>query len=141
MMSNNTNHRTPRSVRGHSIKPQNEHERLIRRLMKKPSKEEALEWLAESGRERRRTLGEFTSATKSKVLVTGIYGAGATKVLAVDIKADSKGNQRTGKLIVALPKNAEARETIFKWCKKQGNALGFSPERDGGEKYLFLLLD
>lgn len=119
----------------------NEHERLIRRLLRKPSKVEALAWLAQSGRESRRNLGELTSAKKSADLVKELYGAGATKVLAVDIKADADGNQRTGKLLVALPESAQARESVFKWCKKQGDGLGFSPERDGGEKYLFLLLD
>jgi hypothetical protein len=32
-------------------------------------------------------------------------------------------------------------KAIFDWCNQQGDALGCTPDPDGGETHLFLLLD
>jgi hypothetical protein len=72
--------------------------------------------------------------------VEELYAAGAVKVIAVEIKSKPTGSQWTEKLVMELPSDAKLRESIFRWCKRQGAKAGYSPEHDGGEKHLYLLL-
>ena len=120
----------------------NEHEQLIDRLLNDPAKQEALQWLKACGVAEKRAIGCFESAEESIQFVQQIYDFGAVLIVAVQIRPAAKGTgQRTGKLVVELPKDSRARRAIFDWCKAQGHRLGFSPNPDKGETHLFLLLD
>jgi|SRR5579859_482680 len=120
----------------------NEHEQLIHRLLADPTKREALEWLKDDKDGGNRTIGACATTQDSMKLVSEIYDLGAEEVVAVNVHPRSEGaGERTGKLVVALPKNPEYRRAIFDWCKGQGDSLGFTPDPDHGESHLFLLLD
>ena len=119
-----------------------EYEQLIRRLLGDPTKREALEWLKDDNGGGNRTIGGCATTQDSMKFVQEIYGLGAEEVLAVNVHPRLKGaGERTGKMVVALPKNPKHRRAIFDWCKRQGDALGFTPDPDHGESHLFLLLD
>lgn len=117
-----------------------EHRRFVEKLLRSRRKAEALRWLSVSESTRRRALGEFRGAKPSAKLVEELYAAGATKVMAVDIKTNPTGSQRTEKVLVVLPTETKARARIFKWCKRRGGKIGYSPECDMGETHLYLLL-
>ena len=120
----------------------NEHEQLILRLLADPTKREALEWLKDDKDAGNRTIGGCATTQESMKFVQEIYGLGAEEVVAVNVHPRPKGaGERTGKLVVALPKNPKHRRAIFDWCKGRGDSLGFTPDPDHGESHLFLLLD
>jgi hypothetical protein len=120
----------------------NEHEQLILRLLADPTKREALEWLKDDKDAGYRTIGGCATTQDSMKFVREIYDLGAEEVLVVNVHRRPKGaGERTGKLVVALPKNPEHRRAIFDWCKGHGDSLGFTPDPDHGESHLFLLLD
>ncbi len=132
----------PKGSDAHSNQAQAEHEQLVGRLLSDPAKKEAVEWLKDGSLEDKRTVGGFETNRDALKYVQAIYDLGALEILAVQIQSLPKGNgQRSGKLIVKLPSSPEARRAIFDWCRKQGDSLGFSPDPDRGETYLFLLLD
>ena len=118
----------------------NDHVHFVRKLLQSRRKAEALRWLLGSQASRRRTLGGFTGAKSSANLVRELYATGAVKVIAVEIKSKPTGSQWTEKLVMELPSDPKLRESIFRWCKRQGAKVGYSPETDGGEKHLYLLL-
>jgi hypothetical protein len=117
-----------------------DHVHFVQKLLRSRRKAEALRWLLGSQASRRRALGGFTGAKSSANLVRELYAAGAVKVIAVEIKSKPTGSQWTEKLVMELPSDAKLRESIFRWCKRQGAKAGYSPEHDGGEKHLYLLL-
>jgi hypothetical protein len=119
-----------------------EHEQLISRLLSDRNRLEVLKWLEGSSAKDKRTIGGFKTNHDSIRFVKEIYRAGALEVIAVHIKKIlHRNSHRTGKLVVKLPQDAKSRKAIFKWCRQQGDSLGFSPDPDHGESYLFLLLD
>jgi len=119
-----------------------EHEELIQRLLSDTAKRETTEWLKSGTTIEKRIVGACKTTRESLDLVQTIYGLGAEKIFAVDIHQIPNGSgQRTGKLVVKLPKDAKSRKTLFDWCRRQGDSLGFTPDPDRGESYLFLLLD
>jgi hypothetical protein len=123
-----------------SYQENSDHTHFLAKLLRSRRKAEALRWLLGSQPARRRALGRFKGAKPSANLVRELYAAGAVKVFAVEIKSEPTGTQRTEKLVMELPSDAKLRESIFRWCKRQGAKVGYSPEKDGGEKHLYLLL-
>jgi hypothetical protein len=119
---------------------QSDHFRFVASLLRSRRKAEALNWLSGSSPSQRRSLGKFRGAKPSVKLVEKLNSLGARKVIAVDIKTQPTGSQRTEKLILELPTETPARTAIFRWCKRQGGKVGYSPEQDGGETHLYLLL-
>ena len=117
-----------------------DHTQLIAKLLRSRRKAEALRWLLGSQPSKRRALEGFKGAKPSVNLVRGLYTTGAVKVFAVEIKSEPTGSQRTEKLVMELPSDPKLRASIFRWCKRQGAKAGYSPEHDGGEKHLYLLL-
>jgi len=116
-----------------------EHDQLVAKLLQDPHKEDALKWLRADDK---RTIGNCKTNQDSIEFVKGLGDLGVTDVVAVRIRASgSAGGHRSGKLVVKLPSEPEARTRIFDWCKHQGDSLGFSPDPDKGESHLFLLLD
>ena len=119
-----------------------EHDQLIGRLLSDRNSIEVLKWLKANGKDEQRTVGPQKTASDSARFVKKIYTLGAEEIIAVNIrKVRGKSLFHTGKLVVKLPQDAKKRKAIFGWCKKQGDALGFSPDPDNGENHLFLLLD
>jgi hypothetical protein len=117
------------------------HEQLIRRLLASRKKAEALVWLTGHCKTDEMIIGCKTNRASIR-LVKEIYDIGAVEVLAVHIRKKLRQNShRTGKLVVKLPSDAKSRKRIFDWCRRQGDAIGFSPDPDHGESHLFLLLD
>jgi hypothetical protein len=118
------------------------HEGLIRRLLGQRKKTEALTWLKGGSRDEERIVGGGKTNRASIRLIKEIYGAGAVEIYAVQIRKQRGQNRhRTGKLVVKLPPDKKLRQTIFNWCRQQGDTLGFSPDLDRGESHLFLLFD
>jgi len=125
-----------------SSHPSIDHDRLIARLLSDPRKAEAMKWLRNANASEERTIGRRRTTGTSARLVKKLYDLGACQVLAAQIHIAPKGaGQHTGKLVVELPKDLKPRRAIFEWCKKQGDSLGYSPDVDQGQNYLFLLLD
>lgn len=118
------------------------HDALIARLLSDPQKREALSWLRQSGPDDQRTVGGCKANDESIQFIQEIYRLGASEILAVNIHPNPRGGgQYAGKLVVQLPQEPELRMALFEWCKGQGDSLGFTPDPDRGEAYLFLLLD
>lgn len=117
-----------------------DHLHLIAKLLHSPHKAEAKNWLDGSQPSCQRTIGLFKGAHRSLKVVKELYEAGAVKIFAVDIKTQPNGSQRTNKLVMELPADTKLRDAIFRWCKKQGDKAGYSPESDAGEKHMYLLL-
>jgi hypothetical protein len=124
-------------------KPRNdEHEHLIQHLLGDRKKAEALDWLKGNNPKDERTIGACQTNRDSIKLIKEIYALGALEILAVGIHRKPHGSgQRTGKLVVKLPPDAKSRKSLFAWCKRQGDSLGFTPDPDRDESHLFLLLD
>ena len=122
--------------------PSSDHDRLIARLLSDPKKAEATKWLRNASATEERTIGRHRTTGTSVRLVKKLYDLGACEVVAAQIHLARKGaGQHTGKLVVELPKDHKPRRAIFEWCRKQGESLGYSPDVDQGQDYLFLLLD
>jgi hypothetical protein len=117
-----------------------EHLQLVSKLLRSRLKGEALRWLSGSEATKRRSLGDFRGAKSSVQLVNELYEAGAKKVIAVEIKTTPSGSQRTEKLILELPSETGKRASVFKWCKRHRSQIGYSPEQDGGEQCMYILL-
>jgi hypothetical protein len=118
------------------------HEQLIHRLLGSRKKAEALAWLRAVHGTDERVIGTRKTNRASIRLVKEIYDVGAVEVIAVHIRKKLRQNgHRAGKLVVKLPSDAKARKRIFDWCRRRGDAIGFSPDPDHGESHLFLLLD
>lgn len=119
-----------------------EHDQLIGHLLNDRKSLEVLKWLKAGGKNEQRTVGPQKTTSDSARFVKGIYDLGVEEIIAVHIRKIRGENLfHTGKLVVKLPQDAKKRKAIFGWCKKQGDALGFSPDPDNGESHLFLLLD
>jgi hypothetical protein len=116
-----------------------EHDQLIQRLLNDPEKQEVLSWLKGADD---RTIGGCKGNQDSIRFAQEIYGLGASEIFAVNIHPNQSGTgRRSGKLVVKLPNQPAARQAIFDWCERQGDSMGFTPDPDGGESHLFLLLD
>jgi hypothetical protein len=112
----------------------------IEELLKSPRSKEALEWLR-GGLPGSRTLGELPDTGESISLVTELYALGATKVTAVEIDIYDTGEENTGKIIISLPKEKAKRANLFEWSSERAEEMGFDPDRDVGQKHIFVMLD
>lgn len=112
---------------------------LAEKLLAEPGSREVLEWLREHSSTR--TLGELPTREASIEYAKEIYSLGANKVTAVKIDRYPDGEENTGRLVVTLPSDLEARARIFEWHDEQADALGFDPETDVGQMHLLLMLD
>jgi hypothetical protein len=113
---------------------------LPRTLLAGTGVREALNWLLES-REPSRSLGEATTQEDSLKLVKKLYSLGAVAVHAVEIDGLATGDQNSGKLVVELPDDPERRKKLFRFSNRNARKLGFDPDPDGGQRYLFMMLD
>jgi antitoxin component YwqK of YwqJK toxin-antitoxin module len=101
---------------------------------------EALTWLTEA-REPSRSLGEGTTQGNSLKLVKKLYGLGAVSVNVVEIRGAPNEDQNSGKLVVELPEDAERRKKLLQFSNRRARKLGFDPDPDGGQRYIFMMLD
>jgi len=117
------------------------HDQFCLDLLGRGVHQEARGWLR-AGRDKN-TLGELPDTASSLALVEAIYSAGALHVEAVEIDDyPEMGNcQNTGKLVITLPSDPAARLRVFEWSAPIAVSLGFDPEPDNGQKYLFVALD
>jgi len=117
----------------------NEHEAFIRERLADPSstKAEVLAWLSASPRN---TLGELGSNEESVRLAHQVYAAGAAEVLAIEINACGD-IENSGKLLIKLPDHPLQRKSVFAWHGAQAESIGYDPEEDIGQTYLFSMLD
>jgi hypothetical protein len=117
------------------------HDEFCLTLLARSEHQEALTWLrAGAGKH---TIGELPDTESSLALVEALYSAGALHVEAVEIASYPRmGNrQNTGKLVVTLPSESAARLRVFAWSAPIAASLGFDPEPDNGQEYLFVALD
>lgn len=116
-------------------------EEFIKELLDNPNKAEAFSWLDESTDESYRTVGVLETNEQSIDLIDEAYKAGAVEVIAVEIETYPDGGQNTGRLVITLPEDVEARKRVFQWCEVQAQKLGFTAGEDVGQKHLFVMLD
>jgi hypothetical protein len=109
-------------------------------LLAQPNSSEVIEWLR-GGKPGGRTLGELPTTDDSVVLAEELYSLGADRVTAVEIDRYETGDENTGKLVISLPLCGAARARIFNWSATNARQLGFDPDQDTGQKYLFIMLD
>lgn len=110
---------------------------LAERMLEGRNLAEVLEWLRGGPG---RTLGELSTSSESIQLAKDIYASGAVTVTAVEIEEYPEG-QNSGHLVVTLPDEAESRRRVFEWNSQNARRLGFEPDEDIGQRYLFVLLD
>jgi hypothetical protein len=116
-------------------------EQFIQQLLAGPNSAEAYSWLDECSDESLRTVGELESNEQSLDLIQEIYTAGAVKVIAVEIDKYPDGAENTGKLVILLPAETEARKRVLEWCSKISEEQGFAAHEDVGQKHVFVMLD
>ena len=104
----------------------------INKYLRKPNRGEALQWLKGDGNRR---LREMTHEDSLELIEEG-YKAGATKIIAVEIK-----NETTRRLIVCVPAEGLKREKVFKWHSVITQKCGWDPDDDWGQNELFIFLD
>lgn len=106
-------------------------------LEKREGVYEARAWFAgEQGP--RRTLGEDTDHAQSVAIVEPFYRAGARAVYVFEVDEVS---QNSGRLLVELPDDKQARKAVLRVGNKWARKLGFDPDRDQGQRYVLILLD
>ncbi len=88
-----------------------------------------------------RSLGEATGQDESIRLVKELYALGAVTVHAVEIDGAPSEDQNTGRLVIELPQEQGMRDKLMKYCGESARELGFDPDPDVGQRYLFLMLD
>lgn len=101
--------------------------------------QEAGAWLKAG--EKRNTLGELANTAVSLRLVNSFYKAGATKVWAVEIDRYPDGMENTGKLVIELSLELDARTEVLRLASRKSEAKGFGHVDDHGQRYIFLMLD
>ncbi len=105
-----------------------------------PNDQEVIAWLKGGTDNDFRSLGELTTNEESTTFAEQIYIAGAAEVVAVEIDKYPEG-QNTGKLVIRLPDDTDARRAVFEWLGDIGSEQGFDPEKDNGQAHLFVMLD
>ncbi len=105
-------------------------------LLAQTNKREALRWLKAGAQ--KRSLGLF-KVTQARQLIQKIYDASALQIFAVNIYSNKDGKQFSDALLVKLPPEKFARQTIRGLLVKLPAKLraGVLPAQDHGEKFLF----
>lgn len=115
------------------------HEEFCQQRLAEGNPREVVEWL--SGEPKgQNTLGELTTNQESLKLARKLYSIGAVKVFAIEIGKNEQG-ENSGKLVIVLPSDPEARKRIFRWSNKLAREQGFDPDVDIGQEHLFVMLD
>lgn len=83
---------------------------------------------------------QYLGRDESIALADAVYKAGAAHVYAIEIDEYDQ-HQNTGKLVIELPDDASARKRVFAWAGKIAREQGFDPEREAGQRYVFVMLD
>ena len=105
------------------------HDEFINKFLHQPNRGEARQWLAG---DENRNIGEMRPEESREFIEEG-YKAGATKILAVEIKGDT-----TNCLIVYLPSVRPKRERVFEWSGEAAQRCGFDPYEDWGQNEFFV---
>jgi len=105
-------------------------------LLAQTNKREAVRWLKAGAQ--MRSLG-LLKVTQARQLVQKLYTAGALQIFAVNIYSNKDGKQFSDALLVKLPPEKSARQTIRSLLVKLPAKLraGVLPAKDHGEKFLF----
>jgi hypothetical protein len=105
-------------------------------LLAQKNKREALAWLKAGAQAR--SLG-LLKLTQARELVQKLYDAGALQIFAADIYDEKKRKQFSDVLLVKLPLEKSARQTIRRLLVKLPVKLraGVLPIQDHGEEFLF----
>jgi hypothetical protein len=112
---------------------------FIRQRLEDPDskKAEVRSWLEGN---KQNTLGELATNGESIDLIIEAYDAGANEILAIEID-EYDGVENTGKLIVKLPSDPDARKRTLNWCSHLVEAHGFDRLEDKGQTHVFVSLD
>jgi hypothetical protein len=110
------------------------------KLLQGPRVREALEWLGECS-DPERTLGEATDQEDSLRFVKKLYRNGAVTVYAVEIDGEEGEGQNTGRLVIELPQDKKSRAKLRRIVGNIAEEMGFDPEPECGQRYLFVMLD
>jgi antitoxin component YwqK of YwqJK toxin-antitoxin module len=115
-------------------------------LLAGPHVREARAWLEETS-EPSRSLGAaesvpvYASRPESLKFVKKLYRLGAVAVHAVEIDGAADEDQNSGKLVVQLPDDPEQRTKLLQVSNRMAKRLGFEPDPDTGQRYIFMMLD
>src|SRR6187200_33440 len=114
---------------------------FVQRFLVSDDTREVLKWLRGAPDGELYSLGELGTTEESVALAQEIYDAGAVEVLAVEIDDYPGEGQNSGKLVIKLSDKPENRKGVFAWAAANAESLGFDPEVDTGQRYLFSMLD
>lgn len=129
-----------RSKQERSVPTAEQADEFVKGLLEGPHVREALSWLEEM-RQPSRSLGEATDQDESIRLVKKLYRQGAVNVHAVEIHGEETEDQNTGRIVVELPQDEKQRRDLFKSCGKFARDVGYDPEKDMGQRFIFVMLD
>ncbi len=110
---------------------------MIQELMSNPGTRDMKEWLLRDI-DIPICLGELDEE-ESVALIESGYAAGVVRMWAVEIDVD-EDYENTGKILIQLPKDSDARRDVILWAKKAISGTGYSFDDDGAD-IAFLMLD
>ena len=116
-------------------------ERVIKSLLRKKDKTEALRWLSAASKGVLRTIGEHTPED-SISFISELYEIGAVEVLAVNIRISPNGRvESTDTILVALPPGVKARKQLFDWNLARLEKMEMAAPVDFGQSHLLIWFD
>lgn len=106
---------------------------------------EAREWLSRNGHPAPLASNRFDAAPEAGRFVEQLYSAGATRVVVHDIVDDelemAQGGPYADALVVRLPDEMEQRARVLGIANREAVREGFEPDRDMGQKTVYLWWD
>lgn len=107
---------------------------------------EARQWLADNAGPSPLASNRFGEKENAIAFVEQLYQAGARAVYVVNIMNDpqtirDEGGPYADSLVVMLPEDKDKREKLFELIGAESRREGFDPDKDHGQKELFLWWD
>ena len=135
-------HARPRARKERDADDAARHDASCQDLIRQPGTCDAREWFCGALEGEQRTLGEIATMGESKVELDALYKAGPVRVFALGIdRYPEVATENTGKLLVELPTEKQARRRVLAWCTKWARATGHDPVPDFGQRYAFVMMD
>ena len=107
---------------------------------------EARGWLASNSNPYPLASNRFESAVAAGAFVDSLYALGADTVYVLNVQRDSESVIRENgpyadALLIRLPEEPRARAALVARVAREARGEGMEPERDHGQRYLYLWWD
>ena len=114
---------------------------MVRDLLKREDKHEALAWLTSAPKGVHRGISEMDNR-ESIAYVRHLYKLGVEELIVVKIDATPDGElESSDNLIATLPKDSRKRKAIFAAEGKRTVEMGYDPYADSGQRHLWIWFD